>query len=162
MMPGLFPVALLAGAVAAVLLDYGYHRLMHVPFRRGPLKRLFLYHLAHHRFPEDPAILSFRPLRRPLDALLALLGVACWAVLQAATGDPRGAALCAFLLLLPALLYNHAYDALHRWVHLGGEPSLCRTALRRIRAHHLAHHAHGRDVASFRKAGGLSLIFPFV
>jgi len=155
---------LFLGVMAAVLLDYGSHRLMHVPFRRGPLKRMFLHHLAHHRYPQDEAILAFAPVRRTIDGALAALalgafGVAAW---PCGMGAPT-AALAAALFVLPGLAYNRVYDALHRRVHVGGEGPLGGSRLfARIRAHHLAHHHHRRGVAGFRDAGGLSLIFPFI
>jgi hypothetical protein len=153
-------VALLGGAVGAVALDYGYHRLLHVPFRRGPLRQLYLHHLAHHRFPADLAILSFRPVRRVIDGILAAATVALVALLAAAGMETRAATLLACVALLPAVVYNHTYDALHRWVHEGADDGIGRHAWpRRIRAHHLAGtgvmgEVHGR--------GGLSLVFPFV
>jgi len=155
-------VALGLGAVLAVATDYGYHRLMHVPFERGPLRRLFLFHMAHHRYPDDPKILSFHDHRRLLDLFSLALFALTTAALSPAEGPGR-AAILGGAFVLPLAAYNWSYGPFHRWVHLGGDEGLARLpGFRRIRSHHLAHHAHGHGRAAFRRARGFSLLFPFV
>lgn len=155
-------VALGVGGIAAIATDYTYHRLMHVPFRSGPLRKLFLFHMAHHRYPDDPRILSFDDHRRLLDLFSLGLGAVATAVLYPTHGLAR-ATILGVLLLAPLAAYNWSYGPFHRWVHLGGEGWLGRTRLlRRIRSHHLAHHAHGPGQAAFQGARGFSLVFPFV
>jgi hypothetical protein len=159
---GPLAIAVSAGVVAAVATDCAYHRLLHVPFRRGPLRTLFLHHVAHHRYPDDPRILSFHDHRRILDVFIGGLAVLVFAAFHVfAPGGPALASSVAFAL--PMLAYNRAYGPLHSRVHLGGDSWLCRTRLfQRIRSHHLAHHAHGPGLASFRKARRLSLILPLI
>jgi hypothetical protein len=160
---GRIVLVLLAGTVAGVLLDYASHRLMHVPFRRGPMKRMFLHHLAHHRFPDDKAILTFRPVQQMADAILAVVLAVTLGLLALAGLPLADATTTALLFVLPGFLYNRAYDGLHRRVHQGTDDWITRSRLFAvIKAHHLAHHHHRRDVAGFRRAGGYSLIFPYI
>lgn len=148
------------GAAGAVAIDYGYHRLMHTPFRRGPLKRLYLYHVAHHRYPEDARILSFKDHRRLLDLVSLALFVGVFACLAPRDSTALAASV---LFTLPIVLYNWSYEPLHTWVHLGGEPTFLKSRLfDRMRAHHLAHHTHSAGTEAFRRARRLSLIVPLL
>lgn len=159
--PGL--EALAAGGVAAVLTDYAYHRLMHVSWRRGPLKTLFLYHAAHHRYPTDPKTLRFGYHRRLLAAYVLLLGAACCVLLRPTVDTDAAAFALSALFVAPVAAYGWAYEALHTRVHLGDGSGIFGVwPLRRVRAHHLEHHSHPPGVGAFRRARGYCLLFPYL
>jgi len=159
--PGL--EALAAGCVAAVLTDYAYHRMMHVSWRCGPLKTLFLYHAAHHRYPTDPKTLRFGYHRRVLAPYILLLMATCWALLRPTVRDEAWALTLSALFVAPVAAYGLIYEPLHAQVHLGdGSGIFGLWPLRRVRSHHLEHHSHPPGIGPFRRARGYCLLFPFL
>lgn len=131
---GLHLGALTAGIGAWVVLEYLLHRFFfHLPGSSRAARGVrFLVHEHHHVFPEDRG----RLVATPWQLALALLLVAPFARLGPAP----------WITLCGTLTGYLAYEAIHFRIHHATHPG---RTLKRLRAHHLRHHASGGARAGF-------------
>lgn len=118
----------LAGALFWSLFEYGFHRFVFHFYPEGPTQtRLqFLMHGVHHQYPHDKDRLVM-PITVSIPLAAILLAVFHWVLGSDAWGFFSGFVLGYML-----------YDMMHYAIHHAQE--FRSPLLRRIRAHHFAHH----------------------